>query len=92
MSGILERLLGDKSASTSKSYFIGLERGRIWAEDYADYFEVREWGEKKVDDIADLILPDSEDFHLRLLGNETPLELDAYIRGWLAGVKEVAGK
>lgn len=92
MSGILEKLLGDKSTSTSKSYFIGLERGRVWAEDYADYFEVKEWGEKNLEDVTDIILPNSEDLHFRLLGNETPLELDAYIKGWLAGVKEIARK
>lgn len=86
MSEILERLVGNREASEAKSYFIGLERGRVWAEDYADYFEIREWAE--LDDDGDLTLPTDEDVHLRMLMAETRLEPDAYVRGWLAGVKE----
>lgn len=92
MAGILDVLLGDKSRSSSKSYFIGLERGRMWANDYADYFEVKEWSGLSGGDFKRLILPDSEELHFKMLDSETPLEWGEYLRGWLAGVKEAAGK
>ncbi|MEW6748811.1 MAG: hypothetical protein AB1295_03840 [Candidatus Micrarchaeota archaeon] len=89
MSEVLERLLGNEGASEAKSYLIGLERGRIWAEDYADYFELREWAELSED--GEPILPSDEDLHLRLLMRESALSIDAYVSGWLAGVREVRG-
>jgi hypothetical protein len=92
MSGILERLLNNKAPSTSKSYLVGLERGRIWAADYADYFEVKEWGNLNPEDIGDIALPHNEELHFKVLGAESELELDPYIEGWLAGVKEIARK
>jgi len=84
--------LGNKARSSSKSYFVGLERGRIWANDYADYFEVKEWSDLAGEDFTRLNLPDSEELHFKMLGSETPLEWDDYLQGWLAGVKEAAGK
>ncbi|MDD5172014.1 MAG: hypothetical protein PHF60_03175 [Candidatus ainarchaeum sp.] len=92
MSGILERLLSNKAPSTSKSYLIGLERGRIWAADYADYFEVKEWGEIEPEDFGSITLPHNEELHFKVLGSESDLELEPYIKGWLEGVKEIARK
>lgn len=92
MSGVLERLLRDKDSSEAKSYFIGLERGRIWAEDYADYFELREWSEEDATRFEDLILPHNEVKYFRLLTMETPLEWNAYLKGWIDGVKEIRQK
>lgn len=87
MGGIIERLLGNNESSEAKSYFIGLERGRVWAEDHADYFELREWAE--LDDDGSMTLPSDEDIHLRLLMSESSLQPTAYVRGWLAGVREI---
>ena len=92
MSGILEKLLRNRAPSTSKSYLIGLERGRIWAEDYADYFEVKEWGEIEPESLSSVTLPHNEELHFKVLGAESELELESYIKGWLEGVKEIAGK
>ncbi|MEW6036427.1 MAG: hypothetical protein AB1529_07490 [Candidatus Micrarchaeota archaeon] len=89
MSEVLERLLRDKSSSDAKSYLIGLERGRIWAEDHADYFEMREWSEQEAGEFDDLILPHQEERQFRLLRSETPLEWTSYLKGWLEGVREV---
>ena len=87
MSEILERLIRNKDSGEAKSYIVGLERGRVWAEDHADYFEMREWAE--LEDNGEVVLPAEEDLHLRILMTETTLELSAYMRGWFAGVKEV---
>ncbi len=89
MSGVLERLLGNKSRSHAKSYFIGLERGRLWAEDYADYFELREWSEQNPAEFDDLVLPHSETDHYRILVSETPIEWQDYLRGWIDGVRQI---
>jgi hypothetical protein len=92
MSEILEKMLRNRDSSDAKSYFIGLERGRIWAEDYADYFEMRQWSEVDASDFEDLILPQDEARHFRILGSETPLEWNAYLKGWLDGVREIVRK
>ncbi len=89
MSGVLERLLGNKASSEAKSYFVGLERGRIWAQDHADYFELREWSEEEAGDFEDLVLPHNEAHHFRLMTAETPLEWGAYLKGWIDGVREI---
>ncbi len=89
MTEILERLLRNRSSSSTKSYFIGLERGRIWAEDQADYFEMRQWGELDAAEFDDLVLPSNEERHFRILRSETPLEWEDYLRGWLDGVREI---
>ena len=89
MSGVLDSLLHDKSRSDAKSYLVGLERGRIWAEDHADYFELREWSEQDADKFEDLVLPHKETQHFRILMMETPLEWSAYLKGWIDGVKEI---
>ncbi|MFN7991351.1 MAG: hypothetical protein U0R44_04310 [Candidatus Micrarchaeia archaeon] len=92
MSEILERLLRNRDASSAKSYFIGLERGKIWAEDHADYFEIREWSELDATEFDDLILPHKESNHYKILRSETPLEWQDYLRGWIDGVREVYRK
>ncbi len=92
MSEILEGLLRDRCDSESKSFLIGLERGRLWAMDRADYFELREWSEQNPHEFEDLVLPHGENDHFRVLRSETPLQWDAYLRGWISGVREIRGK
>lgn len=92
MSEMIERLARIKAASTSKSYLIGLERGRMWAEDVADYFQRREWSELVMDNFEDAVLPNGEEDHFHVMGAETKLEWEAYVRGWLEGVKEIHRK
>ena len=92
MSVLLEMLKQNKDFSMSKSYLIGLERGRVWAEDCADYFEMREWSESEVNEFDDLILPDNESIHFRIMSDETPLDWNAYLKGWIEGVREIKQK
>lgn len=92
MSNVGERLLRNKERSETKSYLVGFERGRIWAEDHGDYFTMREYSELDVDELLHLRLPDSEEMHFRLLSTESPLEWKSYLKGWVAGVKEVVKK
>ncbi|MEW6722500.1 MAG: hypothetical protein AB1324_04510 [Candidatus Micrarchaeota archaeon] len=89
MSVVLEKLLRNKDCSEAKSYLIGLERGRIWAEDYADFFEMKEWSESRADEFEDLILPGREGDHYKILHAETPLVWNSYLRGWIDGVREI---
>ncbi|MBU0532866.1 hypothetical protein KKB44_05230 [Candidatus Micrarchaeota archaeon] len=89
MTEMVERLARNRDASESKSYFIGLERGRIWASDDADYFEMREWSELEAENFDDLELPPREELHFKVLGAETELEWNAYLKGWLDGVREI---
>lgn len=90
MDEMVEKLLRNKDNSETKSYLIGLERGRIWASDHADYFEMRQWSETVMEELDELVLPPKEDMHFKVLGAESPLELESYFRGWLEGVKEIA--
>ena len=92
MSDMADLLAKNKEASVAKSYLIGLERGKVWAEDHADYFERREWSELDADGFDELVLPGNEEMHFRLLMMETSIEWGAYLRGWLHGVKEAVGK
>jgi len=92
MPEMIDRLSRMKGKSTSKSYLIGLERGRIWAEDVADYIEIREWSELTVMGLSDAILPNGEEDHFHILGAETDLEWQSYVQGWLDGVKEIYEK
>ncbi|MFH0737968.1 MAG: hypothetical protein V1827_05100 [Candidatus Micrarchaeota archaeon] len=92
MSDLAGMLAKDKEASDAKSYLIGLERGRVWAEDHADYIERKEWSELDADQFDELVLPGNEEMHFRLLMDETSVEWSAYLRGWLHGVKESVGK
>ena len=89
MSGVLDGLLRDRAPSEAKSYFIGLERGRVWAQDSADYFEMRQWSEERAEEFDDLVLPGTEERHFRVLMTETPLEWAAYLKGWIDGVREI---
>ena len=88
MSGVIESLLKIKHRSKSKSYFIGLHRGKIWAEDHADYYERKEWGKLDHKEFDRLILPHNETDHFAKLNVETQLEWDEYLRGWIDGVRE----
>lgn len=88
MSEAGENLLRNKEQSETKSYLVGLERGKVWAEDYADYFTMREFSELDIEELVHFSLPQDEDRHFRILSTESPMELRAYIRGWLAGVRE----
>ncbi|MBD3210199.1 hypothetical protein GF318_02350 [Candidatus Micrarchaeota archaeon] len=90
MTEMVESLLRNREGSESKSYLIGLERGRIWASGDADYFEMREWSELRVETLAELALPPREEMHFKVLGAETELDWEPYLKGWLDGVKEVA--
>jgi hypothetical protein len=89
MDRMLASLIRNKSSSETKSYLIGLERGRIWASESADYFEIREWGELEVQDEEEQTLPSNEELHFRVLQAETPLEWHPYVKGWVEGVREV---
>jgi hypothetical protein len=89
MSDLGDKILRNQDNSETKSYIIGLERGRVWASDYADYFTMREYSELDVEELLHFDLPNDEDRHFRLLSTESPLELRAYLRGWVAGVREV---
>ncbi|VVC03828.1 Uncharacterised protein [Candidatus Bilamarchaeum dharawalense] len=90
MSGIIKSLLKITGSSSSKSYFVGLHRGRIWAEEYADYFEMKEWSDMDHEEFDKLLLPHNEKLHFTLLNQESPLEWQEYLRGWIEGVKEIA--
>jgi len=79
-------------ASESESYLTGMDRGRIWAEDMADYVEIREWSETEVEKLEEAVLPHGEETHFHILSAESPLEWLAYVRGWLKGVKEAYEK
>jgi hypothetical protein len=92
MSDVGENLLRNKGPSEAKSFIVGLERGRVWAEDYADYFSVREWSELDVDELPYINLPSDEEMYFRILSTESELEWRAYLKGWVAGVKEIVGK
>jgi len=92
MNEILEGLLRDRCDTESKSYLIGLERGRLWAMDRADYFELRQWSEMSHDDFEDLVLPHDENDHFRIITSETPVQWEAYLRGWISGVREIRQK
>lgn len=92
MSEMIERLARMKGVSEAKSYLIGLERGRIWAEDVADYFEIRQWSELTLESPKEVALPNTEEEHFHVIGAETGLEWEAYVRGWLEGVKEIYRK
>jgi hypothetical protein len=89
MSDLGDEILRNRDSSETKSYIIGLERGRIWAEDYADYFTMREFSELDVDELTHFSLPNEEERHYRIIAMESPLELRAYLKGWVAGVREV---
>ncbi len=82
---LIERLVGMKAPSQSKSYFIGLERGRIWAED-GDYIEVRRWSAFR-GEYLDVALPDYEEMHYLVLNAESRIEWVQFVRGWIDGVK-----
>lgn len=86
MSGIIEKLVQNRDVSEAKSYIIGLERGRTWAEDCADYFEIRMLSELKDEEFA---LPQPEDIHLKAICSRTPIEISSYLKGWRDGVKEI---
>jgi hypothetical protein len=90
MSDVKEMLVRLKAASVSKSYLIGLERGRVWAMDSADFFELRQWKDFGGDDFANISLPGAEEAHYHVLKAETALEWGQYVRGWIDGVKEAA--
>lgn len=92
MDRMLETLIRNKTSSDAKSYLIGLERGRIWASESADYFEMREWSEHEIRRHEEQMLPSTEELHFRVLQAETPIEWDPYVRGWVDGVREVKSR
>jgi len=92
MSDVGENLLRIKEQSESKSFLVGLERGRVWAEDYGDYFSAREWSELDIEELPHISLPEDEDRHFRIISMESELEFRAYLRGWVTGVKEIVKK
>ena len=85
MSAIIDRLVRKGGDGEARSYIIGLERGRTWA-DQADYFDIRWLSELKDHEFA---LPHGEESYFRALLQKTALEMDAYVRGWKAGVAEM---
>ena len=88
---LINRLLGNNANGDKKSYLIGLERGRIWASEDADYFTMREWGDIDPREL-EAVLPHEEEMHFRILSDESPLEWEAYVKGWIEGVKEIASR
>ncbi len=89
---VLESLVRIKDLSSSKSYFTGLERGRIWAENHADYFEIREWSEANHEEFDDLILPGREREEFYMIDSQSRMDWRAYLKGWLEGVREIREK
>ena len=89
MEEVLEKLIRNKDSSEAKSHLIGVERGRIWAQDYADYYEIREWSEIRADELNELVLPPGEEDYFKLIRAETPLQWRSYLRGWVEGVNEI---
>lgn len=85
MTEIIEQLLKMKAPSQSKSYFIGLERGRIWAEDEGDYVEVRQWSGSGYH--SGIALPGNEEMHYHVIKAESHIEWEPFVRGWIDGVK-----
>jgi len=85
---IIGKLIRNKDRSQAKSYLIGFERGRIWASDYADLLQAREWGEENHAEFEDLVLPDNEVDEYHILNSVTPLEWRDYLKGWIEGVRE----
>jgi len=79
-------------AGESSSYLTGMDRGRVWAEDMADYIEIKEWSETEVKGLEDAVLPHDEETHFHILSADAPLEWAAYVKGWIKGVKEVFEK
>jgi len=92
MNELIEKLLRFKAPSQSKSYLLGLERGRLWAEDSADYVNLREWHEFQDGDYMAVVLPKEEEIHYHILKSETGIEWNQYVRGWISGVKEISRK
>lgn len=92
MDRMLNSLVHNRTESEMKSYLVGLERGRIWASGTSDYFEMREWSEMKPEEYVENFLPKKEEMHFRILQAETPLEWESYVKGWVAGVKEIASE
>jgi hypothetical protein len=89
MSDVGDNLLRNRDLSETKSYFVGVERGKAWAEDYGDYFTMREYSELDVEELMHIKLPHEEERHFHILSTESPLEWRAYLKGWVAGVREV---
>jgi len=93
MDKVLDSLVRNKTDSAMKSYLVGLERGRIWASaESRDYYERREWSELNPEEFEDNVLPEKEELHFRVLQAETPLDWESYVKGWVAGVKEVVSE
>jgi len=92
LSEVGDKLLRNRDRSQTKSFLVGLERGRVWTLDYADYFEAREYSELDVNELENLKIPEDEERHFRVLSMESPLEWREYLEGWMAGVKEAARK
>jgi len=91
--GILSSLIRrNPDYSASKSYFAGIERGRYWAQNIADYFEVREWSEADIREFEDLTLPHEEAHEFRLMSHESAMDWRTYLQGWLEGVREISGR
>ena len=92
MDEVIEHLAKNKTSSETKSYLIGLGRGRIWASNHADYFEIKEWSETKPEEFKDFVLPNEEKLHFKILQSETPLDWKPYVKGWVDGVKEISSE
>jgi hypothetical protein len=91
MGSLMDFLKGYDDAGESKSYFMGYERGLEWAEDFADYFDLKDWSAVDEASLENLELPEEEEQHFLFLSGETPLEYFHYKRGWLSGVRHAKG-
>lgn len=89
MAILIDALKRNPESSEAKSYFIGMERGREWAEDCADYFDIRRWGDYPPEEAEHAELPEEEDGYFHALRRDTPLEWHPYLKGWLAGVRQI---
>ncbi len=88
MTALIEQLKSNPDGGYSKSHILGIERGRIWSEDFADYFDLREWSEYEPEDVEAEDLPHDEYLHYLELCREIEMEWEPYIKGWLYSVKE----
>ena len=86
---IIDSLIRNKDRSQAKSYLIGFERGQIWATDFADSIQVRQWSEENHIEFEDLVLPDDEVDEYHMLNSLSPLEWQDYLKGWLEGVRDM---
>lgn len=80
------------SLSKDKSYFLGYQRGHVWAVNHADYIDLRQLSEYNIEDFSETHLPKDEEMYFRYINRNNELDSDNYLSGWLDAVKEARKK